>query len=98
MSDGTAMVWLSLGLAFLCPLAVAQEIPAVAGWHTALPTPGTHRIGIDVSGPHGGKGSGKIMATPSEQEMPKDARDCFMQEFYGKTAIKPGRTYRYSLC
>ena len=94
----STIVWLSLGFAFLCRLAAAQEIPAVAGWRTSLPTPGTHRIGIDLSGPRSGKGSGKIVATCSEKEMPPDARACFTQEFYGKTAIKPGRTYRYSLC
>ena len=94
----SAIVWLPLGLALWYPLAAADEVPAVTGWRTALPTPGTHRIGVDVSGPHSGKGAGKIVAIPADRDLPPDARACFTQEFHGKTAIKPGRTYRYSVC
>lgn len=93
-----AAVWLPIGVAILTPLAAAQEIPTLAGWRIALPTPGTHRVCVDLSGPHSGKGSGKIAATLSGKEVEKDARACFTQEFYGKTAIAPGKTYRYSLC
>ncbi|MBI5684767.1 MAG: succinylglutamate desuccinylase/aspartoacylase family protein [Verrucomicrobia bacterium] len=73
--------------------AIAQEIPAVAGWQIGLPTPGTHRAGVDIHAPHSGKGCGKIVGTASE----KSARGCFIQEFYKKTAIKPGRAYRYAI-
>lgn len=69
----------------------------MGGWRTSIPTPGTHRVGIDLSGPRGGKGAGKIAALAAEKEMPQRARACFIQEFYGKTAIQPGRSYRYSL-
>ncbi len=73
--------------------ATAQEIPAVAGWQMAQPTPGTHRLCVDLNAPHTGKGSGKIIGTDSG----KGARGCFIQEFYKKTAVKPGRTYRYAV-
>ena len=72
----------------------AQEIPSLAGWQIALPTPGTHKACVDLTGPHGGKGSGKIVGSSSE----KNARGAFIQEFYQKTAIKAGRAYRYSVC
>lgn len=74
-------------------MAAAQEIPAVAGWQIALPTPGTHRACVDMDAPHTGKGCGKIVGTASES----GARGCFMQEFYRKTAVKAGRTYRYAI-
>lgn len=83
---------LSIVLAIACS-SVAQEIPTVTGWHISLPTPGTHRAGVDLSAPHGGKAAGKIVGTSTE----KGARACFMQEFFGKTAIKPGKTYHYSV-
>jgi hypothetical protein len=53
---------------------------------------------VDLASPHGGKGAGKIVATYPENEQPKFARACFIQEFLGKTAVKPGRNYRYSVC
>jgi len=70
----------------------------VAGWRISQGTPGNYRTCVDLSGPHAGKGAGKIAALPSQEEMPKDARSCFIQEFHGKTAIKAGRTYRYAVC
>jgi hypothetical protein len=73
--------------------AAAQEIPAVAGWQIGLPTPGTHRVGVDTRLPHSGKGCGQITGTVSE----KGARGCFIQEFYKKTAVKSGRAYRYAV-
>jgi hypothetical protein len=48
---------------------------------------------VDLVAPHSGKGCGKIVGTSSE----RDARGCFAQEFYAKTAVKAGRAYRYSL-
>lgn len=74
-------------------LTFAQEIPALSGWQIALPTPGTHRGCVDLKMPRSGKGCGKIVGTASE----KGARGCFIQEFYRKTAVKPGRAYRYAL-
>ena len=73
--------------------ATAQEIPALTGWEIAQPTPGTHRVCVDLSAPHTGKGCGKIVGTASENS----ARGCFIQEFYKKTAVKPGRAYRYAI-
>jgi len=73
--------------------AAAQEISGVAGWQVGLPTPGTHRASVDISASRTGKGCGKITGTASE----KGARGCFIQEFYKKTAVKPGRAYRYSI-
>ena len=74
-------------------MSVAQEIPSVAGWQISIPTPGTHKACVDLESPHSGKGSGKITGSASEQ----GARGCFIQEFYQKTAIKPGRSYRYAI-
>ncbi|MCX6910497.1 MAG: M14-type cytosolic carboxypeptidase [Verrucomicrobia bacterium] len=74
-------------------LVVAQEIPTVAGWQIGLPTLGTHRACVDLGAPRTGKGCGKITGTASE----KDARGCFIQEFYKKTAVKAGRAYRYAI-
>ncbi len=74
-------------------MAAAQEIPTVAGWQIALPTPGTHRVCVDLSAPRAGKGCGKIVGATSEN----DARGCFIQEFYKKTAVKPGCAYRYAI-
>lgn len=74
-------------------LVLAQEIPAVAGWQMAVPTPGTHCVCVDLGAPHTGKGSGKIVGTSSE----KGARGCFIQEFYKKNAVKAGRPYRYAI-
>lgn len=71
----------------------AQEVSSVMGWQTASPEPGTHRLCIDLAAPHGGKGSGKILGSTDE----KGARGCFIQEFFGKTAIPAGKTYRYSV-
>jgi hypothetical protein len=48
---------------------------------------------VDISAPHTGKGCGKIIGTASE----KDARGCFIQEFYKKTAVKAGHAYRYAV-
>jgi hypothetical protein len=73
--------------------ATAQEPPAVAGWQIGLPTPGTHRACVDLGAPRTGKGCGKITGAASE----KGARGCFIQEFYKKTAVKPGRAYRYAV-
>ena len=53
---------LSIGVVFSCTLAAAEEIPSLAGWRTSLAAPGTHRTCVDLSGPHSGKGSGKIAA------------------------------------
>ena len=73
--------------------ASAQEIPAITGWQIGLPTPGTHRACVDIGAPHAGKGCGKITGTASEN----GARGCFIQEFYKKTAVKPGRAYHYAI-
>lgn len=73
--------------------ACAQELPTVAGWRMALPTAETHRCATDLSRPHAGKGCGKIVGTTSQN----GARAAFTQEFYGKNALKPGRTYRYAV-
>jgi len=70
----------------------AQEIPAVTGWSIAQPTPGTHRAGTALTGVHGGKGCGTLVGDSAAAP----ARACFMQEFYGPNALKPGR-YRYSV-
>jgi len=72
--------------------AAAQEIPSVAGWQIAMPTPASHRACVDLAAPRTGKSCGKIVGTASES----GARGGFIQEFHGKTAIKPGRTYRYT--
>lgn len=87
-------LWLlSLGVVLLCTPAAAQEIPALAGWNMLLTTAETHRACVDLAAPHSGKGAGKIVGTASE----KGARGCFAQEFYGKTAIPAGKTYRYAV-
>lgn len=74
-------------------LAAAQDLPAVAGWTLAQPTPGTHRLGLALSAPHGGKACAVIVGTTAADK----ARGAFLQEFYGQTALPAGRTYRYSL-
>lgn len=74
-------------------LAHGQEIEGMAGWRTMVPLPGTHRSVIDLSSPHGGRGSGRIIGTSAEE----GARACFIQEFVGKTAVRPGRSYRYGV-
>lgn len=85
---------LSVGaVCLLWATLVAQEIPSIAGWQMNVPTPGTHRLCVDLSGPRSGKGSGKIVGTAFEN----NARGCFIQEFFRKTALKPGQTYRYSV-
>jgi len=83
---------LAVGLGFCCTPAVGQEIPSLAGWQILVPSPATHRACVDMSAPHGGKGSGRIVGTSSEN----NARACFAQEFHGKTAIEAGKTYHYS--
>ncbi|MDD4872155.1 MAG: M14-type cytosolic carboxypeptidase [Kiritimatiellae bacterium] len=86
----TVLCCILLGIS---PLLVAQEIPAVAGWQIALPTPGTHSACVDMSTPRTGKGCGKIVGITNE----KNARACFMQDFRKKNAVKAGRTYRYAI-
>ena len=81
------------GLGFSITMANAEEIPSISGWQITIPTPETHRGSVDLAAPYRGKGSGKIVGTSSE----KNARGCFAQEFYGKTALKAGGTYRYSV-
>jgi hypothetical protein len=73
--------------------AADQEIPSVAGWQAAQPTPGTHRVGTGIGAAHEGRGYGKIVGTRADG----NARAAFIQEFFGKTALKPSRTYRYSV-
>ena len=89
-----ACLSLPIGLVLFAGAATAQELPSLSGWQILLPSPGTHRACVDTAAPHGGKGSGKIVGTSSE----RGARACFAQEFFGKTAIKAGRTYPYSIC
>lgn len=88
-----SLLSLPIVLALSAVPAASQEIPALSGWQILIPTPGTHRGCVDMSAPHGGKGAGKIVGTSSE----KNARACLAQEFFGKTAIKAGRTYHYSV-
>lgn len=83
--------WLTLLSAMFCCTARGQEIEDVAGWQAMVPVPGTHRTGVDLSNPHGGKGAGRITGFAAENQ----ARACFIQDFYQKTAIPAGRTYRY---
>lgn len=85
--------WLMFGAVLVCMPATAQETPTLAGWNMLLTTAETHRACVDLAAPHGGKGCGKIVGTTSD----KAARGCFAQEFYGKTAIPAGKTYRYAV-
>ena len=71
----------------------ASEIPTVVGWQSARPTPGTHRIATQIGTAREGKGCGKIVGTSSEG----NARGVFLQEFHGKTGLRPGHAYRYSV-
>ena len=80
-----ASAWATVGF--------AQEVPSLAGWQIAMPTPESHRACVDLSAPRTGKGSGKIVGTASEG----NARGGFIRDFHEKTAIKPGRTYRYEV-
>lgn len=73
--------------------APVQELPSVSGWQVAQPTPGTHRAGTQIGAAHAGQGCGKIVG----QATAKGARAAFIQEFSGKTALKPGRRYRYAV-
>jgi hypothetical protein len=59
----------------------------------ALPTPGTHRAGTQLGTACEGRGCGKIVGLTADGH----ARAAFTQEFFAKTALKPGRTYRYSV-
>lgn len=91
------VVWAAIGLV-CCSIAIAQEVSPAKGWVFSVPSPASYRGGTDLVGPHGGKGAGKITATFSAQEMEKNPRACFIQQFQGKTAIKAGQSYRYSVC
>lgn len=82
-----------LGLAMSSGVSMGQEVSSVMGWQVGNPTSGTHRLCIDLAAAHGGKGSGKIVGSSDE----KGARGCFIQEFFGKTAIPAGKSYRYSI-
>ncbi|OGV62758.1 MAG: hypothetical protein A3K19_10625 [Lentisphaerae bacterium RIFOXYB12_FULL_65_16] len=81
-----------LGLAAVAN-AGAQEIPALSGWSMTAPTPGTHRLVVDLAAPHGGTGCGKIVGIASEN----NARACFTQEFHDKTALPTEKAYRFSV-
>ncbi len=74
-------------------VASGQEIPSISGWQMSVPVPATHRLCVDLAAPHAGKGAGKIVGVASEN----NARGCFIQEFYRKTVVKPGRAYRYAV-
>ena len=74
-------------------LAKAQSLPSVAGWDVSMPTPGTHRVATDLAQPHGGTGCATLFG-PSMQA---EARACLVQEFFGATALTPGKTYRYAV-
>ncbi|MCE5241120.1 M14-type cytosolic carboxypeptidase [bacterium] len=63
------------------------------GWTAARPTGDTHTVGTDLGNPHGGKGCGVITGTTAAN----GARAALVQEFYGKTALPAGQTYRYTL-
>ncbi|HPA21264.1 MAG TPA: M14-type cytosolic carboxypeptidase [Verrucomicrobiae bacterium] len=83
----------SLAIVFSWTLSVAQEVSSATGWQMSCPTENSHRLCLDMASPHGGKASGKIIGADGE----KGARGCFIQEFYERTAIPNGKSYRYSL-
>ncbi|MCX7826011.1 MAG: M14-type cytosolic carboxypeptidase, partial [Verrucomicrobiae bacterium] len=88
-----AFAWSVGAIVVGATLTAAQEIPSVTGWQIASPTPASHRACVDLAAPRAGKGCGKIVGTASE----RGSRGGFIQEFHDKTAIKPGRTYRYAV-
>ena len=86
--------WLFAGCIAACAnVAAAQEIPSVAGWQIAMPTPASHRACVDLTAARTGKSCGKIVGITDE----KGARAGFIHDFHAKTAIPAGRTYRYAV-
>lgn len=73
--------------------ATPPAVPTVTGWQIARPTPGTHLASTQIGESREGQGCGKIVGLKAEA----NARGAFIQEFFGKTALKPGRSYRYSI-
>lgn len=71
----------------------AQELPDLSGWQIAMPTPASHRACLDLAAPRSGKGSGKVAGTASKD----GARGGFIADFHEKSALPPGRTYRYEV-
>jgi len=89
---GHAFPWALVGLALLCGRAVAQDISSLVGWQIMTPSPATHSACVELLRPYAGKGSGRIVGASAE----KGGRGCFCQDFGGKSAIRAGKTYRYS--
>jgi hypothetical protein len=89
--------WISAFLAGTCWIgnvaAASPTVPAVSGWEIARPTAGTHQACTQLGEACEGQGCAKIVGSTGEHS----ARAAFMQQFVGKTALKPGRTYRYSV-